>query len=90
MLVARGILRLRKELNAQPGESHLSNFLDSASLLEIGLVFIGDDCAGLRRSRLIPAVLIEEVNCPQVKNSLGEATPSGVTDHRSQLPISSI
>jgi len=41
MLVARGILRLRKGAKGPAGESYLSNFLDSASLLEMGLVFMG-------------------------------------------------
>ena len=41
MLVARGILRLGVEVRGPVGESYLSNFLDSASPLEIGLHPLG-------------------------------------------------
>ena len=56
MLVAREILRLRRELRPAD-ESHLSNYLDSASLLEMAFVFTGDLMAPGGRALVgIPAV----------------------------------
>jgi hypothetical protein len=55
MLVARGILRLRKGAKGSAGESHLSNFLDSAGLLETGLYLVDLHARGLRRTNPILA-----------------------------------